>query len=213
MDAIDLTPAPRREMKALRARILRWATGLSAYATVVLFTCLFFASRCAGVNSALAATSAELDVSIKATTELMLATDERLTDARGKLKAVRSLGRQPDWQVPLTILAKTLGDEVVLERCWLEATKATSPEAGRGASAESAGKGSPPYRAPTHFLMELSGFARSQEAVSQFVLRLEGVGLFKDVTLVQTTRQPFLDRQAIAFQVKCLLGQDDDGAL
>ncbi len=213
MDAIDLTPAPRREMKAVRARILRWATGLSAYAAVVFFACMFFASRCAGVNSALAATSAELNASIKATTELMLATDERLTDAQGKLEAVRSLGRQPDWRVPLTILAKSLGDEVVLERCRLKAVKVTSPAAGRNASPGSAGKGFPPYRAPTHFLMELSGFARSQEAVSQFILRLEGVGLFKDVALVQTARQPFLDRQAIAFQVKCLLGQDDDGAL
>ena len=44
---------------------------------------------------------------------------------------------------------------------------------------------------------------RSQSAVAQYVLRLETMGLFAKVNLVETRREPFLDGQAIAFRVAC----------
>ena len=60
------------------------------------------------------------------------------------------------------------------------------------------------------FLIRLVGYARSQAAVSQFVLRLEAAGLFDRVTVMRTAREPFLDDQAIAFHLQCLLGSDPE---
>ena len=49
----------------------------------------------------------------------------------------------------------------------------------------------------------LSGFGKSQESVSRFVLRLEATDIFHVVRLVSSSRQSFLDQEAVAFTVEC----------
>jgi hypothetical protein len=51
--------------------------------------------------------------------------------------------------------------------------------------------------------LKLSGFGRTQTSVSQFVLRLERIGIFESVRLLNSYRQAFLNDQAIAFSLEC----------
>jgi hypothetical protein len=46
---------------------------------------------------------------------------------------------------------------------------------------------------------------RSQAAVSQFVLRLEQLGLFDRVTLLDTRREPFGADSAVGFRAVCIM--------
>mgnify|MGYP000049651221 CR=1 FL=1 len=53
------------------------------------------------------------------------------------------------------------------------------------------------------YTLVLNGFGRSQESVSRFVLRLEESGAFDLVRLVSSSRQTFLQGEAVAFGVEC----------
>ena len=55
------------------------------------------------------------------------------------------------------------------------------------------------------FLLGLRGYGRSQAAVAKFVLRLEQTGLFQEVKTLKRTREAFLDAEAVAFRLECLL--------
>jgi hypothetical protein len=47
--------------------------------------------------------------------------------------------------------------------------------------------------------------AQSQLAVTKFVLRLEKVGLFSKVTLLDTSREPFRETEATSFRLECII--------
>ena len=117
-----------------------------------------------------------------------------------KIEANRAVGNQPDWSVLLAMVAKSLGQDVVLKHCRLEleSSKLALKEASASADPRNDGK--------KHFLFELSGLGRSQTAVSQFVLRLERAGLFDRVKLIRTSREKFLSGNAVSFQLACSLG-------
>ena len=44
-------------------------------------------------------------------------------------------------------------------------------------------------------------------AANRFVLRLEQAGLFSKVSLLDTAREPFFDKNLIAFRLECALNQ------
>ena len=54
-------------------------------------------------------------------------------------------------------------------------------------------------------MLRLAGVGRSQAAVSQFVLRLEQLGLFDRVTLLDTRREPFGADSAVGFRAVCIM--------
>jgi len=133
---------------------------------------------------------------------------KELATARWKLDSARGVGRQPDWSVLLALLAEGLGHDVVLKSC--ELNQVLIPlrgTAGRPQMPPPAGlNGSEKGPQELMFVLTVTGFGRSQTAVSQFVLRLERSGLFDNVRLVNANRQPFLNGKAIAFQLECSLG-------
>jgi hypothetical protein len=45
--------------------------------------------------------------------------------------------------------------------------------------------------------------------VAQFVLRLQQTGLFDDVRLLRTGREPLLDTTAFAFELTCMIRGDN----
>jgi len=126
-----------------------------------------------------------------------------ITKAETKVEAHRALGNQPDWSILLAMLADSLEDDVVLNKCHF----ATAPKA---PSVAAGGGDDPPGR--QLFTLEVSGLGRSQTAVSQFVLRLEKAKLFDRVKLIKTGRQKFLTGRAIGFQLECSLGDASGGA-
>jgi hypothetical protein len=131
---------------------------------------------------------------------------EQLTASRRKLNAFRGVGRQPDWSVMLKLVADGLGNEVVLKSCELN-EMAISPETASSGSAKSKISLTSVSEDDKQivFVLDVAGFGRSQTAVSQFVLRMERLGMFDNVRLVSTIREPFLNAKAVAFRLKCRL--------
>ncbi len=64
-------------------------------------------------------------------------------------------------------------------------------------------------RESTTIQLQLGGLGLAQQAVSEFVLRLEETSLFRQVKLLDTKREPFLDSDAIAFHIECLIETEE----
>ena len=78
---------------------------------------------------------------------------------------------------------------------------ATGPAAAIATNNASAPSGIPD---PANIQLELLGLGLSQQAVSEFVLRLEEMTLFRQVKLIETRREPYLESEAIAFRIVCV---------
>jgi hypothetical protein len=116
-----------------------------------------------------------------------------LAAARRTLKANRSIGGHPDWSLLLMLLSANMNDGVVLRQCRLGPSDAEDDAA--EAPADTVG-----------WRLDMAGYGREVTAVSQFALALEQTGLFDEVRLLKTVRQPFLAGQATHFQIRCNLG-------
>jgi len=186
---VNLIPAGRRDAKARRIRLGYWTAGGILYALALLAGCM-------ACHKVLGKTGADLtrdiDVArgrIRGTNQLILALCRQVSDLEWQLASARIVAHNPDWSVLLGVLASHLGDQVVLERCFLEPVK---PAGAKPAAA----------RPEEQFLLELSGLAQSQSAVSQFVLRLEKTRLFDEVKLIKTTRRPFVSGDVVSFRLQ-----------
>jgi hypothetical protein len=116
-----------------------------------------------------------------------------LTQARRTLAANEAVGGHPDWSLLLILLAQNMNERVVLRQCRL-----TPGGVEDDTAAESRPTGA--------WRLEMSGFGREVTAVSQFALALEKTGLFEEVRLLKTVRQPFMAQQATHFEIQCALG-------
>jgi hypothetical protein len=110
------------------------------------------------------------------------------------LEAKRAVANHPDWSILMMLVARELGEDIVLSHCVL------------------APQGDPPgpgtARRPTPYLWQMAGYGRTIGAASRFALALERMGLFDHVRLVKTNRQKFLEATAYAFQIECVLGAE-----
>jgi len=191
---MNLIPPQRRRAKARRARLRNWITINIGYALVL---------GLAGV------TVCAQSFAIKPPTAELAAVNRDIDLARNQLSAVRtaiahsqqivtlsrSVSDQPDWSRLLGPLADSLGDDILLSRCELSAIKDDSP-----------GKAHANLPPDTDRMsLHLVGLGRSQSAVAQFMLRLEAMGLFDRVNLLQTNREQFMDGDAVKFDLNCPL--------
>ena len=136
-----------------------------------------------------------------------------LTEASRQIAAAHSLAQNPDWSLLLAMVGKDISDDVVLERCSLApvdtgADDKLSAAAPAGtARTEALGAGEVIYQ---RYLLDLSGFGRTQTSVSQFVLRLENSRLFESVRLIKTQKRQFMAGQAVSFRIECALSGKGD---
>ena len=91
------------------------------------------------------------------------------------------------------MIASLCGDDVILRRCALASTS----------EARSAMRSIEAHAPRFGYRLELLGFGQTQAAVSQLVLKLESSSLFETVTLLETRREPYRERTAIAFRIEC----------
>ena len=192
MNCFNLMPAPRRQAKACRTRIRQWLAPLAAFAAMLVMICITF-HRTWGVSHDPLVGEINLTLErIDSSGRTIKLLNKQLVASRWKLETCKGVGQQPDWSVMLKFLSDGLGDEIVLRSCELREMRISKP----GPKADTG---------PIAFMVNLSGFGRSQTAVSQFVLRLERSGLFNSVRLSSTDREAFGDSKAIAFRLKCTL--------
>ena len=211
VDRVNLIPAPRREAKACRAHVRTLAGVLTVYTVLMLG---FYATCYALSDSDTEATFHEMreiaDSAKQSNTESRLLRGT-IAEARQELAAAHAVARHPDWSLLLAVLADTVTDHVVLDRCVLspvdveEADTFEDNEDPSGVSEEDKARRALAARLKRGYRLELSGRAKTQAAVSKFVLRLEKVRLFDSVKMIKTSRQSSGDSQAVAFEIECSL--------
>lgn len=205
MNSFNLMPAPRRHAKACRNRLRQWAAPFLAFAVMLVMVCVT-CHKTWGVGpeplaEQIRQTKDRIDMSGRTVEDLR----KQLTAARWRLDTFKGVGRQPDWSMMLKLLSDGLGAEVVLRSCELNETMISSiaPKGRKGESLNAGGGADDNNRMA--FVLDVAGLARSQTAVSQFVLRMERSGMFDSVRLVSTIREPFMNSKAVAFRLKCTL--------
>jgi hypothetical protein len=134
----------------------------------------------------------------------------RITELQEQLAGVtrerdvsQAIAGQPDWSKLLVLLGHELGEEVVLGQCRLSTTNAVAGEITDDLKGWLASSPLEELLASRRYRLKLSGFGRTQNSVSQFVLGLERTKVFESVRLINSYRQAFLDGQAIAFSIEC----------
>jgi hypothetical protein len=203
MKTTNLIPARRRDAKRRRRHRNAWVTACGAYAA--LLACAVGMAHVvwgnAGAAEELGGRLTAADNDIRRFERQTAEARVELAAARATIEANRTVAGQPDWSVLLALLAKTIGDDVVLR------TVAIAPPPNSAATSAAAANGTrPAANAGPDVVLDLGGIGRSQLAVSQHVLRLERTGLFSKVTLLDTSREPYLNGNAIAFRLQCTFG-------
>ena len=202
MVSVNLIPAARLIRKRRHARLSIWTKVSLGYA--LLLVCALGASRwiwnCddAAVSHQLDAASRKIEDSAASITDLQ----GKLTEARATLNAARAVGNQPDWSALLVLLTHKLEDQVVLDSCELRPLIDEQTRSKNGSGSSETAKTQVPLGGRRYELV-LSGYGRTQTAVSQFVLRLERIDLFSTIKLTRSNRGPFMTQEAVAFCIEC----------
>ncbi|MHC5028529.1 MAG: PilN domain-containing protein [Planctomycetota bacterium] len=191
----NLLPVYRVRALERRDRVRLWLRFGGAYGVCVVLGSLLYALGHAGPGAAELSRDlpriAARDTAI-ARTSASLRDD--IAAAQHHLGVARKVGRNPNWSIPLAMIAESCGDEVILRSCALGRTSAGNKPDGPRREGQASAFG---YR------LELLGYGRTQSAVSQLVLKLETSALFDAVSLLETRREPFLDQTAVAFRIEC----------
>ena len=202
MQDVNLIPQQRLQNKRCKTRMRQWAA----------ICAIYFASMALGLSSAYAfwgndeQTTEQLNQCINRVekySHTIVQLKKLLAQTKDALSTTWAIRNQPDWSQLMEVLASQLGDDIVLDQCELWSVDAQgipiydSPEQGTGQLSSDALLGE------RHYSFGLSGIARHQSAVSQFVLRLEGLHLFDSVRLEKSRSQIFLEEPAVSFSIEC----------
>jgi HAMP domain-containing protein len=203
MNDVNLIPAGRWAGRRRRTRLYLWGMVCGVYAFLVAAGSVTFHVAHAGDGRTMAENLEAAARQIERDNRVLLEARRQLAETMTALETTTAIRGQPDWAKLLTGLSLQVGDRIVLTRCQL--TTLTADE--KVITVE--GSGSLPTGPLGTFLtgcrhtLVLNGFGKSQESVSRFVLRLEESGAFDLVRLVNSTRQTFLQGEAVAFGVEC----------
>lgn len=211
MNGINLIPAPRRAARRRRAHLRYCAAGCAAWAVVsVGAACVVPAVWGAG-DSRDTEWLAKVNGEIQQTERTIAGIRAQLTAAESTLRGNQAIAAQPDWSVLLAVLGQMVGGDVVLKSCHVRPvnpnTDGQRPDARRAAPRAQAEPTVAKTSAAQPFILEAAGIAKDYTSANQFVLRLEQTGLFAKVTLLDTGREAFFDKNAIAFRLECAMNQ------
>ena len=184
-----------------------WMGSCGGYA--LLWLVAFFVLRLIGIGgpNALGSDLEKINNRAKEVEADLAQIRSNLGRSNSELAASRKIGSQPDWSVLLSLLASTLGDSIVLRDCQIitdQASDSTSSKANRTTFLQEAVSTRKIITDMGTVQLKIGGLGLNQQAVSEYVLRLERLELFSHVKLIETRREPFLDGQAIAFRLQCI---------
>ena len=203
MGDVNLIPAARLARKRLRKRLRLWAMIAGTYALLLATGSLAARVLYPAENHSLADQLAEATQQIEQANCRMRELDRELADATAAWETTQALDELPDWSRLLVGLSHEMGEEVVLSRFELVALGGSEPIMTEKWKKTLASRPLDVLLAERRHKLVLRGFGRTQESVSQFVLRLEALGAFELVRLTSSCRQAFLDGRALAFAVEC----------
>jgi len=183
-----------------------WCVVCCAYTTSVLIACLIAYFIWHGSNHVQIATMLDqVRADIDTGREMIEEIQSEYKNSQLNLRANLELKEDPDWSLMLSLLANTLGEQLVLRECRIETL--TSPGNDKpGQPDQAAAETIDTIWPRRRFRLTIRGSGRSQADVSNLVLRLERMELFEEVKLVDTSLEPFLVGKAISFRIECSLG-------
>lgn len=180
--AISFMPVTRRIARRQRSRKNVWiainAVGLLLGGTAIAATRSQLQRSESSAMQATDAAQARLDSIVEE--QITLAAE--LTRVESRLVAHAEATQHPDWSILLAYISRIGADEIALEGFVLE----------RGDSADL-------------YSVALAGAARSQNAVTRFLLALERSGVFASTTLVRSNRT---DAGTYTFAIACRIGEE-----
>jgi len=197
MVQINLIPSRRQDALRCRARLRYWIAGMIAYGILLGVCALTYQLGSTGGGHTLREQIAHVELEIEQSKLAVADLTSQIRLQQVSLRASQLAADQPDWSQLLGLLAKVRGDAVVLRDCQLQ-------------SASSKGSGSNEDYSADEFTLTIGGYGMTHADVSMYVLRLEQLGLFNQVTLAQSLREPFLSNHAIAFRLECQLGVSEE---
>lgn len=192
MTGVNLIPASRLRARHRATRLRLWAVVLGVYVVVLGAAYGWMYVNWGEKRSNWTVALGQAEAEIESANQALALRRASLAEAEASLRANRAVGDQPDWSMLLGLLARRLGDDIVLESLSLR-----PPE-----SARNAAPGAPPV-AP---IVAIGGLARTHAAVSRFTLGLEETGVFSRVTLQDTRRTNLPRGEAVGFRVEAALG-------
>lgn len=203
MHDVNLIPAARVAARRRNARLLVWGAFCGACAMCLIASSATLHTLRATEDRSLQGKCTDLDHALAQENEQLLALRRELAEVGMSLETTRAIHHQPDWSKLFRGLSDRLDNEIVLNRCELSTLTADrKPVLEQWGSALPARPLGALLNECRHTLM-VTGFGKSQEAVSRFVLRLEGTGIFDLVRLMNSSRQSFLEEEAVAFSIAC----------
>jgi hypothetical protein len=214
MKSINLIPAPRRAAKRRKLHLRRCAIGCAAWGVLSLAVAGAAQAIWRGEEPEADERLAKVADEMGRTEAAIAAVRQQLTAAQSTLRANQGIASQPDWSILLALLGKTIdpdrpGEETVLKSCLVRPAHLqrghAAPRTDPRRPAAQQQQTNAAAAEPVQYVLEASGMARSHAAANEFVLRMEKTGLFSKVTLLDTAREPFLDKDAIAFRIECAL--------
>ncbi len=218
IEQANLIPPVRQTARRRRSRVRFWISACTVYALVLVAAGGALQSVLGSTDSVLESEVSALSTEISGTKREVAQVQPKLVEAKLTLAASQAVGSQPNWSVLLTLLADALRDpssadgesDLVLSACELERVSELPsgvPLAIAGGGAASAGgEAAKSMTGKRRFSLRVAGVGKTQAVISQYVLRLEQTGLFERVTLLETKRTPFVNGEAVAFRLDCLLG-------
>lgn len=194
MGSVNLIPGPRRVARARRARVTAWAVVCGLYAAGLLIALVVMASRGRAERR-------DWESEISRTNQESSVLTDRLSFVRSDLareesahRAAAAVEGQPDWSKLFALLARCAGGEIWIEHVSMKPPGTLAP-----------GGAKPAAKEPAALRLSITGLGESHEAVSAFVLNLEGTGLFSRVTPLEMIRQQWNAREVIRFRIECTL--------
>ncbi len=203
MNDVNLIPAARIAAKRRKARICLWAAVCGAYVVLLAAGSLAACVLCPGRDNVVAEQLAAAEKQIKLDNQAVLGLRRTLAETTAALETTQAIREQPDWSRLLTGLSQELGEELVLNRFQLTATREDGKALTEPWSEALLTKPLLALVTKHRYQLVIQGFGQTQESVSRFALALEGIGLFERVRLINSSRQTFLGGQAVAFMVEC----------
>jgi hypothetical protein len=187
MIAVNLVPADRRRARARRVRIRRWLWAGGMYGLALAGAFLWAQYRLGIRPDSVDARLTEVATEIQSAEQLVEALRAKFALTQKELAATRAVTDHPDWSVLLGLVSGARAGEIVLDSCELTPTD-TKPGA-----------------AIHRYTLRLGGFGRHQVDIPNFVLRLEQMGLFERVTMLDSRARTDGDVEVFAFRIECSL--------
>lgn len=207
MNDFNLLPSKHVHAQARRRRIFAWVIGAGVYVTVVTIGAVGTYAGTGPSRAAAQRERQEIERNIEAGKSEIAQLNKQLSDARHRLKTSSEVSKHPDWSILLKVLADLRDPSMLLDS--VELSKITTELATKPA-AGSKKKAPPPTS--TRFVLKLSGLASNLASVPPFVLRLEGIGLFSSVKLVESRAAELNGRSVATFRVECTLTDAEGNA-